>query len=444
MGRIRKAYTAKEKLTIIKYAEEHGNRCAGRQFDVSEASVREWRCKKSQLETMPKKKMADRGSKPHYPQIEETLLSWVRDRRLQGIAVSTTELRLMSLYFAKQHGVTSFGCSVDWVYSFMRRNALSIRRRTHIAQKLPSDHEDQLLKFQTFIIKLRKQHDFELSQIGNADQTPFTFDMPYERTVALKGSNSVSINTTGNEKNRFTIMLACTADGGKLPPYIIFKQKTLPKVTWPEGVNVRCQEKGWMDDNLVKDWLRMVWGRRPGALAKKSLLVLDAFRCHKTDMVKKELRQMKSSLAVIPGGMTSMLQPLDVSINKPMKTLLRKRWNDWYSDGAHTFTAGGKMRKPELQEISKWVADAWLEIDPAIIVRSFKKCCISNNMVGTEDDIIWEDNVRTSHQTDITEEEDDDHSYYTVANNGMTDEAIQKLFDESDDEEFDGFDPVRE
>ena len=65
-------------------------------------------------------------------------------------------------------------------------------------------------------------------------------------------------------------------------------------------------------------------------------------------------------------------------------------------------------------------------------------------MDGTEDDIIWEDNVRTSHQTDITEEEDDDHSYYTVANNGMTDEAIQKLFDESDDEEFDGFDPIRE
>ena len=215
------------------------------------------------------------------------------------------------------------------------------------------------------------------------------------------------------------------------------------KITWPEGVHVRCQEKGWMDDNLVKDWLRTVWGRRPGALTKKSLLVLDAFRCHKTDMVKKELRQMKSSLAVIPGGMTSMLQPLDVSINKPMKTLLRKRCNDWYSDGAHTFTAGGKMHKPELQEISKWVADAWLEIDPAIIVRSFKKC-ISNNMDGTEDDIIWEDNVRTSHQTDIMEEEDDDHSYYMVANNGMIDEAIQKLFDESDDEEFDGFDPVRE
>jgi len=43
---------------------------------------------------------------------------------------------------------------------------------------------------------------------------------------------TVSIRTTGHEKSHFTVMLlllACTADGGKLPPYIVFKRKTLPK-----------------------------------------------------------------------------------------------------------------------------------------------------------------------------------------------------------------------
>ena len=194
-----------------------------------------------------------------------------------------------------------------------------------------------------------------------------------------------------------------------------------------------------MDNNLVKDWLRTVWGRRPGALTKKSLLVLNTLWCHKTDMVKKELCQMKSSLAVIPGEMTIMLQPLDVLINKPMKTFLRKSWNDWYSNGAHTFTAGGKMSKPDFQEISKWIADAWFEIDPAIIVCSFKKCCISNNMDDTEDDIIWEDSVRPSHLNDFTEKEDDNQSYYTVASNGMTDKEIQTLFDKSNDDKFEGF-----
>jgi 5-formaminoimidazole-4-carboxamide-1-beta-D-ribofuranosyl 5'-monophosphate synthetase len=51
----------------------------------------------------------------------------------------------------------------------------------------------------------------------------------------------------------------------------------------------------------------------------RSLLVIDSFRAHLTDAVKKELRKKNVVQAVIPGGCTSKLQPLDVSINKPFK-----------------------------------------------------------------------------------------------------------------------------
>ena len=32
------------------------------------------------------------------------------------------------------------------------------------------------------------------------------------------------------------------------------------------------------------------------------------------------------------------------------------------------------------------------------IVKSFKKCCISNAMDGTEDDMLWEDADETPHE----------------------------------------------
>ena len=35
---------------------------------------------------------------------------------------------------------------------------------------------------------------------------------------------------------------------------------------------------------------------------------------------------------------------------------------------------------------------AWKAIPQNIIVRSFKKCCISNVLDGSEYDILWEDN----------------------------------------------------
>ena len=55
--------------------------------------------------------------------------------------------------------------------------------------------------------------------------------------------------------DRFTVMLACPADGTKLPPYVVFTRKTLPKnLNFPKEVVVRCQAEGWMDKTLVQDW----------------------------------------------------------------------------------------------------------------------------------------------------------------------------------------------
>jgi hypothetical protein len=38
-----------------------------------------------------------------------------------------------------------------------------------------------------------------------------------------------------------------------------------------------------------------------------------------------------------------------------------------------------------------WVSAAWKAIPESFIVRSFKQCCISNALDGSEDDILWED-----------------------------------------------------
>ena len=59
-----------------------------------------------------------------------------------------------------------------------------------------------------------------------------------------KGIKSVPNTTTGHEKDRFTVMLFCTADGGKLLLYVIFKRKTIRKGEYPAGVIVRAQQTG--------------------------------------------------------------------------------------------------------------------------------------------------------------------------------------------------------
>ena len=39
----------------------------------------------------------------------------------------------------------------------------------------------------------------------------------------------------------------------------------------------------------------------------------------------------------------------------------------------------------------RWVLAIWKASPESIIVRSFKKCCISNALDRSKDDILWED-----------------------------------------------------
>jgi len=170
---------------------------------------------------------------------------------------------------------------------------------------------------------MRKTGNFLMRQMANANEMAIYRDMPPNYTLEKKDVKEVLLKTNGCEKLRLTVMLAANADGRKLPPLLILKRKTLPKSeAFPKDVIVRAQEKGWMTEELMLEWLKIVWGRTPTALLNEpSMPVLDVFIGHFTDSVKNQLLKMKTELVVIPGGMTSVLQPMDVSINKPFKDL---------------------------------------------------------------------------------------------------------------------------
>ena len=141
----------------------------------------------------------------------------------------------------------------------MKQHSLSIRRRTHISLKLPKDYEDKLTIFQTFTIKMKKKHQYSLSQIGNVDQKPLTFNLLVTSRFLdqIESCIKVSIKTTDNEKNRFTVMSACTTDGGKLPPYVVFNKKMVPKLQFPKRVIIDVHPNGWFDDDITK----RIWWR---------------------------------------------------------------------------------------------------------------------------------------------------------------------------------------
>ncbi|KAJ3454585.1 hypothetical protein MRS44_013185 [Fusarium solani] len=59
------------------------------------------------------------------------------------------------------------------------------------------------------------------------------------------------------------------------------------------------------------------------------LLVMDAATFHKTEGIKKKLKDNGVSLALIPPGCTSLLQPLDTAINAPFKQWLQEATDEY-------------------------------------------------------------------------------------------------------------------
>jgi len=147
-----------------------------------------------------------------------------------------------------------------------------------------------------------------------------------------------------------------------------------------------------MDRDLVKDWVDKVWDRRPGALrTQKAMLVLDSFQGHLNEDVKTKLQRGRTDMVVIPGGVTPILQPLDISINKPFKESLRIFYGEWMAEGNHKYTPDGKIKRPPPETMCSWILRAWDCISSDVIVKSLKKAGISNALDGTEDDVIWQE-----------------------------------------------------
>ena len=85
----RHKYTAQFKLRVVQFAEKSSNSKAGREFGVNEKLVRDWRRNVDKLQSMPRKKCADRGKKCYWPALEDEVAKWVTEQRQDGYIEKT-------------------------------------------------------------------------------------------------------------------------------------------------------------------------------------------------------------------------------------------------------------------------------------------------------------------------------------------------------------------
>ena len=236
-----------------------------------------------------------------------------------------------------------FKAFTGWLKNFMRRNHLSLRRKTSIAQKDPDRLVAKVVSYVLQERRMQAQNGYSPCNIIAMDETPVWSDMVSETTVDTTGKRTITLKTTGHEKSRVSVCLAAKADGTKLQPMIVFKgakrEVAALHQEFKSQAYIASSSNPWMNTELTDQWVNYVLGSFP---FNRLILAWDSYECHIEDSVIKSLNAKKVNTVIVPGGCTKYIQAPDVLWNKPFKEACTEKYADWMGTvGIHSETAAG-------------------------------------------------------------------------------------------------------
>jgi len=133
--------------------------------------------------------------------------------------------------------------------------------------------------------------------------------------------------------------------------------------------------KGWITEEILLEWLEKIWLNLNLSPGLKPLLLFDHCKVHTSKKILDFLKNNNILYDIIPAGTTGYLQPLDVSINKPLKTYIKQKFDHWYGTYGISDvnkTPKGYLRPPSYDLLIEWTIKACKEISFNTVTHSFK------------------------------------------------------------------------
>ena len=216
----------------------------------------------------------------------------------------------------------------DWYYGFMARHSeLSLRTPEKLSKnRARMTNQAVLTQFYDILGPYLNEKDPGL--IWNCDECGVPLDFRPRKVVASRKARSIwSINS--GDKTNITIM-GCGAGSGKMmPPMVIYKGKRVNQClvgNAPDGWMIRFSESGWINSVLFEQWFEFHFMPyvnkyvRPGSPDSTVILLLDGHKSHETLYTLDLASKNNIQIICLPPNTTHVLQPLDVSFFKSLKS----------------------------------------------------------------------------------------------------------------------------
>ena len=119
--------------------------------------------------------------------------------------------------------LVSFKCKISpWKFCrFCKRHKEFLSSDGTFACKLPPHLEARVATFRSVLVQLHREKQFPAFQVGAMDEMCFHFSQVTDKKT------SCALRHPGMESSNCTVILAATADGNLLPPFVVFKVRLL-------------------------------------------------------------------------------------------------------------------------------------------------------------------------------------------------------------------------
>ena len=247
-----------------------------------------------------------------------------------------------------EHG-GSIAIEKSWAKSLLVRMNF-VKHKGSSAAKLPSS-EFELVK-QSYQLRIKEavfENGIVPQMILNMDQTAIHLIPASSWTMEERGKTKIIIKGI-EDKREITALLAVTLSGGLLPPQLLYQGKPdrcHPHITFPADWDVFHTNNHWSNtstvlrfiDKVIIPYLNAKHLELELPISQKALLIMKA---HRTTEVLQKLSESNIIPIYVPPNCTDRLQPLDLSVNRPLKNEMRKKFVKWYSKSVTEEVDSGK------------------------------------------------------------------------------------------------------
>lgn len=353
---------------------------------ISKDNLRRWKNKEA-------KQVDKRKKGALFKQLEDEVFVWVRQRNAEGLKVKDKyilmkmgelrrqkieELQSMNLedhIYLNQ--LQHFRISNGWLGKFKARFNL-VSRRVNTTRSLPVGFEFICRQFLEDTQQLIHSESISPAQIVNFDQVPRYFELEKQSTITVKGTKRVNLKKASSSHKRFTFTPAISGDGNFVALHVLFS-----KLKKNPAVNVNCcvdvNSTGMWNQDILQKFIDFDILPKIRSNNEPVLIILDSYPAHIAFLKKHKDKYETENVffAIIPKNLTSILQPLDVSLNKSFQDFFEDKYNEYLTKALNSSqgrTKGGNIKVPSYISVSDWV-HAWSQKKTAVDVKKAFLVC---------------------------------------------------------------------